>query len=223
MALPDAGAAGTIAGRTGLHRDPPNRRRRRRGGIDLRRPDRVQRMSAAGENPLRSPLSDRAPVRVRDLPKPFLLERLEEYYGEKPPPELVATDYALWRCAETGLEFAWPMQPGSARFYEWISRFPSYYPGIRWEYNQVMEVLKVSGKTPPADFRILDVGCGTGDFLRGLNGLGAAHRYALDLNEPAIRICSEQGFQAFCGTIDSAKQAGFVGPRIFPAVTSFHC
>src|SRR5580692_8601576 len=55
-----------------------------------------------------SPLSRLPPKKIRDLPKKFLLEQLELYYKAKPPEQVVETDYALWECAETGLQFAWP-------------------------------------------------------------------------------------------------------------------
>src|SRR5208283_3231027 len=100
-----------------------------------------------------------------DLPKSFLLERLERHYQAKPPPQIVERDYSLWQCAETGLQFAWPMLPGNAVFYEWVSSFEVYYPGIRWEYQKVRQILE-SEKLLNGKARVLDAGCGKGDFLR---------------------------------------------------------
>jgi SAM-dependent methyltransferase len=172
---------------------------------------------------MNSPLSALPPEKIRDLPKTFLLEQLECYYGKKPPAEVVESDYSLWRCAETGLEFAWPMLPGNALFYEWVSSFASYYPGIRWEYGEVRRLLSQEGAMNNRDLKVLDVGCGKGDFLKGMDFLPADRRYALDLNEPAVQACRQQGFQAFCGTIETAMASGFVKRSQFPVVTSFHC
>src|SRR5687768_16161109 len=91
-------------------------------------------ISSEGTVPEESPLSARPPKKVRELPRDFILEQLEQYYGVKPPAAAVETDYTIWQCSETKLEFAWPMLPGNACFYEWLSGFPSYYPGRRWEY-----------------------------------------------------------------------------------------
>jgi SAM-dependent methyltransferase len=174
-------------------------------------------------NPARSPLSNRKPEHIRPLAKAFLLEQLELYYGAKPPPEIVDCDYSLWQCAETDLQFCWPMHPGSAAFYEWVSQFDSYYPGVRWEYREVRRHVEKEQSSNGQAFKVLDAGCGKGDFLRLLNTIPAGSKFALDLNQPAVEACRQQGFQAFCGTVETAMDGGFLPPSSFSAVTSFHC
>lgn len=173
--------------------------------------------------PARSPLSALPPKKIRDLPRTYLIDRLAEYYGVRPPAEVVECDYALWECAETGLQFAWPLQPGNVAFYKWVSQFSSYYPGLRWEYGEVRRLLGTEGNARREDFKLLDAGCGKGDFLRGLDFLPREKKFALDLNEPAIQECRQLGFQAFCGTMETALTAGFIRRSEFPVVTSFHC
>jgi SAM-dependent methyltransferase len=171
---------------------------------------------------VRSPLSALPPKKIRDLPQTFLLDQLEQYYGARPPAGAVECDYALWECAETGLQFAWPARPGSLRFYEWVSGFKSYYPGVRWEYGEVRRRLE-SETAAGKEFKLLDVGCGKGDFLQGVDGIPNEKKFALDLNEPAVAECRRLGFQAFCGTMDTALAAGYFQAGAFPVVTSFHC
>lgn len=171
---------------------------------------------------MRSPLSQQPPEKIRDLPRAFLRDQLSEYFHATAPAEIVTEDYSLWRCATTGLEFCWPPVPGNQAFYEWVSGFDSYYPGFRWEYGEVARILQAEKVLAPG-FKVLDVGCGKGDFLRALDFLPAEKKYALDLNEPAIRACREQGFHAFCGTVETAIAAGFLKADGFPVVTSFHC
>ena len=151
-----------------------------------------------------------------------MLAQLAGYFRASPPVGVVETDYSLWRCVETGLEFCDPPLTGNAAFYEWVSSFASYYPGYRWEYGEVGRLLKSENISAPG-FKVLDVGCGKGDFLRSLEFLPAAKKFALDLNESAIAACVSQGFNAFCGTIESAIAKGFLKPAGFPVVTSFHC
>jgi 2-polyprenyl-3-methyl-5-hydroxy-6-metoxy-1,4-benzoquinol methylase len=170
-----------------------------------------------------SPLSGLPSKKIRTLPKDFLLEQLERYYGAKPPAQIVECDYSLWQCAETGLQFCWPMRPGSADFYEWVSSFRSYYPGIRWEYNEVCRMLKAEALSNGRFPKVLDVGCGKGDFLRGLDSIPNEHKSAVDLNKPAVEACRQQGFQAYCGTLEMAMASGFIKAAEFPVVTSFHC
>jgi SAM-dependent methyltransferase len=171
----------------------------------------------------RSPLSPLPPEKIRDLSRAFLLEQLEQYYAARPPAEAVECDYSLWKCTETGLQFAWPPRPGSLRFYEWVSGFASYYPGIRWEYGEVRRLLAAKRDGAEKLSKVLDVGCGKGDFLHGLDLLPNDRKFALDLNEPAVAQCRQQGFPAFCGTMDTALAAGFLRAGEFPVVTSFHC
>jgi 2-polyprenyl-3-methyl-5-hydroxy-6-metoxy-1,4-benzoquinol methylase len=169
----------------------------------------------------RSPLSPSPPQKVRDLPRDFILEQLAVYYKSQPPPQAVECDYSLWRCVETGLEFAWPMLPGNAVFYKWISSFASYYPVKRWEYPQMSRLIE-HPHSADQSLNVLDVGCGNGDFLLGLN-IPPQNKFALDMNQPAIEECRRRGFNAFCGTIESARSAGAFDGRKFDAVTSFHC
>ena len=121
----------------------------------------------------RSPLSALAPEQIRGLPRTFLLEQLELYYETKPPGQIVECDYSLWRCVETGLEFCWPMLPGNTAFYEWVSGFETYYPGIRWEYRGSPRRLERENFPDGKSFKVLDVGCGKGDFLRSLDWIPA--------------------------------------------------
>jgi 2-polyprenyl-3-methyl-5-hydroxy-6-metoxy-1,4-benzoquinol methylase len=179
-------------------------------------------MTTTSSAEVKSPLSERAPEKVRDLPKSFILVELEKYYGRKPPIEAVECDYSLWHCRETGLEFAWPMRAGNALFYKWISEAVSYYPEERWEYGKVRELMAEQRSPIPGPFRVLDIGCGTGDFLKALPG-AAENKFALDMNEPAITACRSLGFHAFCGTFETAQESGFVQAGKFSAATAFHC
>jgi SAM-dependent methyltransferase len=170
-----------------------------------------------------SPLSTLPPKKIRDLSKRYLLEQLELYYKTKPPAEIVDCDYSLWECVETGLQFGWPPTPGNPAYYEWISGFASYYPGSRWEYGEVRRLLATGKSCSGPSRKALDVGSGKGDFLRTLDCVPSAGRFALDFNESAIQACRQQGFQAFCGTIEAALAGGFFKAGDFATVTAFHC
>jgi SAM-dependent methyltransferase len=170
-----------------------------------------------------SPLSSSPPKKIRDLSRAFILERLADYYAVQPPVEAVECDYSLWECAETGLQFAWPMLPGNTVFYKWLAGFASYYPGNRWEYRKTRTLLEAKEYAGGKNFKVLDVGCGRGDFLQSLDFLRNENKFALDLNEPAVQECRRRGFQSFCGTMETAATAGFFPSAGFSVVTSFHC
>lgn len=54
--------------------------------------------------------------------------------------------------------------------------------------------------------RALDVGCGAGDFLRGVQEASGWEAYGTDLSAPAIQIAKRQpGLQLFCGELAAAR------------------
>jgi ubiquinone/menaquinone biosynthesis C-methylase UbiE len=59
------------------------------------------------------------------------------------------------------------MAPGSESFYEWVCRQPAYYPSTRWEYAEFDSMIEAAIRDGQR-FRVLDVGCGSGRFLRRL-------------------------------------------------------
>jgi SAM-dependent methyltransferase len=173
-------------------------------------------------NPCRSPVSGAPPEFVSALPKKELEEAYAAYFGTQPPSDAFTTDYTLWRCSTTGMEFCWPAQGGNQSFYEWVSSHSFYYPTSRWEYS-VVKRLVASGNTSPDRCNILDVGCGDGHFLSLLEFLPLDNRCGLDFNEPAIKICREKGLNVFQGSLEDALMNNSFDGRRFQVVTSFHC
>jgi SAM-dependent methyltransferase len=170
----------------------------------------------------RSPISDAPPEFIKDLPKEKLSQSYAEYFGTQPPSGAFNTDYTLWRCSDTAMEFCWPPQGGSKSFYEWISSHPFYYPAARWEYNVVNRLIKTRLNCVD-NVNVLDVGCGDGHFLSLLDFLPLKNRCGLDFNEPAINLCRQKGFSVFQGSLEEARAGNFFGGRLFQVITSFHC
>ncbi len=170
-----------------------------------------------------SPLTGKPARHVRELPRGKIEEALHEYFQEPPPKGAVEVDYSLWRCEQTGFEFAWPPRAGSEVFYQWIGKFPFYYPGVRWEYRVTAERLREAAAGGSAAFKLLDVGCGSGTFLASLDFLPMQNRHAVDFSPLAIRECRTKGLPSYCGSIEAAVGAGFLASGSLDAVTSFHC
>src|SRR3954468_5693697 len=69
------------------------------------------------------------------------------------PAALLIADYEMRECAECGLVFADPMQPGDAAYYGWVTSFAEYHAGARWEWRAMRRILATRGRA-----RLLDIG-----------------------------------------------------------------
>ncbi|MCF3648686.1 class I SAM-dependent methyltransferase [Synoicihabitans lomoniglobus] len=165
-------------------------------------------------------MSSLPPVKIRDLPRIFIKEELARYFNATPPEDIVPCDYAIWRCSETGFEFAEPRIPGNNAFYEWISNMPHYYPDHRWEYDIVAAKLNdVAVWDRP--LRVLDIGCGSGNFLAKLPP--RVEKWGLDSTPSAISKCRERGIHALNNTMSEAIAQDESLRSSFDCVTAFHC
>ena len=90
-----------------------------------------------------------------------------------------------FECRACGLDFFYPQSPGDDRMYEQLQRFDWYYEENKWEFRASLSLLGAPG---PA----LEVGCGTGNFLRALRGAGFNDVCGLDSNRRALEAAERQ-------------------------------
>jgi SAM-dependent methyltransferase len=141
---------------------------------------------------------------------------LAEDWQALPSADVVARNTAgeetlLRECAACGLRYFVPALAGDASFYEALAASPRYYSAWKWEFGWVCARL-------PAGAAVLDVGCGSGDFL------AAAAR----------RGCRPTGFERNAVAAAAARMRGLTvaeGPleefarghrQAFDAVCLFH-
>jgi SAM-dependent methyltransferase len=156
---------------------------------------------------------------IRELPGEFLTARLSDYYNEKFPDSIRLPDYRLRRCLICTLEYADPLVPGGRDFYDWITRKDRYYPD-RWEWEKTLRLME-------GDLRdgtdVLEVGCGSGEFLKRLQKFRGVKSLGVDLSPASIEICRGDGLEVHCGTVESLVDAPRFRGRHFDYVTAFHC
>jgi SAM-dependent methyltransferase len=100
---------------------------------------------------------------------------------------------------------------GDAEFYRELGESAKYYPSWKWEFDWVRSRL-------PSSAEVLDVGCGSGDFLAAI-APGVRRAVGLDWSPAAVAQSRARGLEVVEGDL-SALSAGLEGR--FDAVCAFH-
>ena len=95
------------------------------------------------------------------LKKTKIISELEKYWHDTIPLVNNILDYDIFYCPSCTTEFANPLVEGDHIFYEWITKQDKYYSSSRWEFYSTISLF--NEKT---NFKLLDVGCGDGKFLK---------------------------------------------------------
>jgi 2-polyprenyl-3-methyl-5-hydroxy-6-metoxy-1,4-benzoquinol methylase len=121
------------------------------------------------------------------------------------------TEINLYRCNRSQLEFFHPSNlAGSGKLYEELATRDWYYMPDKWEHGRALESLPAAG-------RLLEVGCGRGEFLtrareKGLDVVG------VELNQQARMEAERKGFECHDLMLDEAARQW---PEGFEVVCAF--
>lgn len=97
--------------------------------------------------------------------------------------------FGLYRCRRSQLEFFSPGSiAGTAELYRQLQQFDWYYQANKWEYH-------VAGELLGAGERVLELGCGSGEFLK-VAGQAGCEAVGLELNPKAVETATSQGLNA---------------------------
>jgi 2-polyprenyl-3-methyl-5-hydroxy-6-metoxy-1,4-benzoquinol methylase len=144
---------------------------------------------------------------------------LMEYFGSALPDNLSIRDYDMLECGNCGLVSACPMIPGDDAFYKWITSHANYYPSFRWEWRSVVEQISRAAQSRPIS--ILDIGCGSGDFLSLVHGIRHVEAWGADTTKTSIEAAKARGLNAVCADMNEFRS--LKPDAKFDFVTSFHC
>lgn len=153
------------------------------------------------------------------LDEKFLKTSLEKHFHTAIVENLDIIQYEIARCPYCTLSFAYPQQEGSKAFYSWITRQKDYYPNDRWEYHQLSDILKRN----TASAAVLDVGCGSGEFLERLKALGNVEGVGVDPTYASVQECKARSVNAYCMDLNQFLTEQSDYRRYFDYVVSFHC
>jgi SAM-dependent methyltransferase len=141
----------------------------------------------------------------------------KQWFGVQPPSDALPCDYTNYQCSVCQLEFALPPIPGNNIFYDWVITLPSYYSDYRWEWGIVAEQL--AGKAPGKPIKLLDAGCGSGNFLNFIKSKTGAEGLGLDTSPTAIAACRSRGIP---GLVCEPTEYLADHKKVFDAICGFH-
>jgi 2-polyprenyl-3-methyl-5-hydroxy-6-metoxy-1,4-benzoquinol methylase len=96
--------------------------------------------------------------------------------------------YRMLKCKDCGLEFADPLKAPGSGWYELVYSVLVSFPASRWEFEHTLASLR-SGDV------VGDIGCGSGEFLRGCAERGVA-AIGVDFSRSAVQSAVAAGWDA---------------------------
>jgi len=125
----------------------------------------------------------------KDISKDFLIKKYLENYDLDIRPLLSSTvKISIYKCLKTGYCFYHPFEiTGDSEFYEKLQSNEWYYMPWKWEHQVCLKYIK-------SNFKILEIGCGRGDFLKKISlQFENIHCFGLELNKSSVyngeRVC----------------------------------
>ena len=117
-----------------------------------------------------------------------------------------------YKCLDTGLQFFRPTgAAGGDAFYQALEKFDWYYMPEKWEHTIAEEDIE-------AGDRVLEVGCGKGDFVHRLNQKPEINAIGIELNSSAVREAQAKDWNVVLQDLSKIAEAE---PASFDVVCHF--
>lgn len=118
----------------------------------------------------------------------------------------------LYQCNQTKLKFFVPPDvSGSPRLYESLERYDWYYMPRKWEHDVAIQDMQ-------GNSRILEVGCGAGDFVERLLAEEQMEASGIEISSSAVNSARKLGRHVY---LKSVEDMALEHPGKFDVVCSF--
>ncbi len=132
---------------------------------------------------IKNPFIETSPVIYeKDVSKDLLIKRYKEIHDLDISYIFSTTDkISIYKCRDSGYCFYYPFEvAGDSKFYEKLQDNDWYYMPWKWEHQLCEKYIKETDK-------ILEVGCGRGDFLKNIsNKFRNIQCVGLELNKKSV-------------------------------------
>lgn len=161
-----------------------------------------------------SPLARQSRAKfVSVIPSTHIIEQYRKQF------DLDVSDYfegipqiSIYECIETGYRFYHPASlAGRDSLYRHLGRFPWFYQEDKWEHAVALDYLRASQK-------VLDIGCGTGNFLFAAKQKKGAEVTGIEFNQDSAQIAREKGLDVVSELLEDHARSR---PGYYDAVCTF--
>ena len=139
-----------------------------------------------------SPISHQPATLLKKVPVAVLIDGHNEAFGiDVSGYYKDNAEISLYQCNETGYRFFYPFGiEGDDRFYEALQKYNWYYSDWKWDYDAALPFV-------PNGSKVLDIGCGNGNFLLKLQNERSCICMGLEFNDKAVQTCRSKGLEVF--------------------------
>lgn len=133
------------------------------------------------EGKVYSPISGKIAEQVETIPTKVIIKAYQDTVNMDVSAYFKGLDeVGVYQCPDTRYRFYYPMNlDGDASFYEHLQQFDWYYMDWKWDYDQAEVHI-------PENSTVLDVGCGSGRFIKYLKEKKGCSCVGLEFNDKAI-------------------------------------
>lgn len=135
-----------------------------------------------------SPITHKPAEHVKAIPTGMIVDLYKEDTGIDVSEYFMGMQQIdIYKCQQTGYRFYYPLTlAGNDLFYEQLQKYDWYYADWKWDYDAALPFIKSGSK-------VLDIGCGSGNFLVKLKTDKACDCTGLEFNDKAIEAGRRKG------------------------------